>query len=128
MGGDKKYRTRRVLMAWATLRESGRHYRKRFVAGLPSLRYLDDRPVFEDGIRCGGVVRGVRGGENGRGERGGTDMIKKIKQEKRDQAERRVKAFDDRSADAAAAGAAAEAAKTQPALLSPSPRRERAAS
>ena len=28
--------------------KSFRHYRKRFVAGLPSLRYLDDRPVFED--------------------------------------------------------------------------------
>ena len=39
------------------------------------------------------------------------DMIKQIKQEKRDQEERRVKAFDDMIREARAAHAAAEAAK-----------------
>jgi dynein assembly factor 1 len=93
--------------------KSFRHYRKRFVAGLPSLRYLDDRPVFEDERkRCEAWFAAF--GENEDLEAANAaerDMIKTIKQEKRDQEERRVKAFDDMIREARAAHAAAEAAK-----------------
>merc|ERR1711998_439000 len=29
-----------------------KHYRKTFIANLPKLKYLDDRPVFDDDRRC----------------------------------------------------------------------------
>ena len=93
--------------------KSFRHYRKRFVAGLPSLRYLDDRPVFEDERkRCEAWFAAFGPNEDleaaNAAERA---MIQQIKQEKRDQEERRVKAFDDMIREARAAHAAAEAAK-----------------
>lgn len=93
--------------------KSFRHYRKRFVAGLPSLRYLDDRPVFEDERRrCEAWIVGWGDTEDleaaNAAERA---MIQTIKQDKKEQEERRVRQFDDMIRGARAEHAVKEAAK-----------------
>jgi dynein assembly factor 1 len=63
-------------------------YRKKMIASLPTLKYLDDRPVFADDRRCAEAFM-IGGLEEERKER------EKIKQEKNEQDERNRKAFEE---------------------------------
>ncbi|MDR3582206.1 MAG: leucine-rich repeat protein [Candidatus Pacebacteria bacterium] len=86
------------------------NYRKRMISMLPKLKYLDDRPVFEDDRRCAEAF--VRGGlEAERKER------EKIKQEKLDKDEDNRKAFDELLRKAREEAKVEEKKEVDPALL-----------
>ena len=93
--------------------KSFRHYPASPCRRLTIFAILDDRPVFEDErSRCEAWFAALAKMKIWtRANAAERDMIKQIKQEKRDQEERRVKAFDDMIREARAAHAAAEAAK-----------------
>jgi dynein assembly factor 1 len=69
------------------------HYRKTVIASLPELRYLDDRPVFEEDRRYAEAF--VAGGLEGERE-----MRRIVKQEKADYHTRQVESFQKMVAEA----------------------------
>jgi dynein assembly factor 1 len=69
------------------------HYRKTVIASLPNLKYLDDRPVFDEDRRYAEAF--VAGGLEGERE-----MRKIVKQEKLDYHDRQVQAFQKMVAEA----------------------------
>ena len=70
---------------------------KRFISALKDLRYLDDRPVFEDERRrCdawGRVWDATGDAEKANAEE--REELKRIKQDKADKEKRRIKMMDD---------------------------------
>lgn len=91
-----------------------RHYRKRLVAACCDLRYLDDRPVFDDERRrCEAWARALEAteGDHEAASRAERDEIARIRDEKREREHRRVAEFDEFVRSARAKAEAEQAAK-----------------
>ncbi|KAJ8604913.1 hypothetical protein CTAYLR_004307 [Chrysophaeum taylorii] len=98
LGIVKRLESLRVLYCMGNpFVKSVRHYRKRFVSATSELRYLDDRPVFEDERRrCSAwsaalAVQGASLEDANAAER---DEIQKIREERRLLDRQRIKDFE----------------------------------
>ena len=110
----KKIKTLRVFYGQGNpFVKSFRHYRKRFVAALPNLTYLDDRPVFPDERRrCEAwAVVWAENQDLDAANAAEREEIKTIKLEKKLAEEKRIKAFEDMITEARAEHQKTEAAK-----------------
>ena len=90
-----------------------RNYRKRMISEIKTLRYLDDRPVFEDERRrCEAWARGfAEGGTLDAANEAERAEIAQIRADKKAAEDKRVRDFENFIADARAAKAADDAAK-----------------
>ena len=80
-----------------------RNYRKRIISECPNLRYLDDRPVFDDERRrCDAWARGFAQGGLDAANDAEREEIAQIRADKKAEEEKRVRDFEQFIADAKA--------------------------
>ena len=86
-----------------------RNYRKRVIAACRQLRYLDDRPVFDDErrrVNAWGAAMERSGGNLDEANAAEREEIVKIREEKKEEEDKRIRDFDQMISNAKAEAAA----------------------